>query len=118
MIPRLIAPLVLLIAVSLGMPTLTPAPNRWKLAGGGIVVAVLLVAVSFVTLGNNSSAIAALPAQQSPGMNDPSGLVTGADWPAYAGTGAAQRYSPLDQITPDNVGKLRKFGKSIPAACR
>src|SRR5690349_21927724 len=42
MIPWLIAPLVLLIAVLLVMPTVTPAPNRWKLAAGGIIVAVLL----------------------------------------------------------------------------
>ena len=33
---------------------------------------------------------------------------TGADWPAYGGTDAARRYSPLTQITPDNVGKLSK----------
>ena len=108
MVPWLIAPLVLLIAVLLVMPTLSVAANRWKLAGGGIIAAMLLVAVSFAMLGNNASAIAALPAQQSPGMNDPSGLITGADWPAYAGTGAAQRYSPLTQINPDNVGRLQK----------
>lgn len=109
MVPWLVAPLVLLIAVLLVMPTLTPAANRWKFAGGGIVIGVLFVAVSFALLdANGGQAIAALPAQQSPGMNDPSGLVTGADWPAYGGTGAAQRYSPLTQITPDNVGKLRK----------
>jgi glucose dehydrogenase len=32
----------------------------------------------------------------------------GADWPAYGGTYAGQRYSPLAQITPDNVGKLKR----------
>ena len=41
-------------------------------------------------------------------MTDPSGTSTGTDWPAYGGTDAAWRYSPLTQITPDNVGKLRK----------
>jgi quinoprotein glucose dehydrogenase len=30
----------------------------------------------------------------------------GADWPAYGGTYGAQRYSPLDQITPANVADL------------
>ena len=109
MVPWLIAPLVLLIAVLLVMPTLTLAPNRWKFAGGGILAGILFVAGSFIVMDASSGeAIAALPAQQSPGMNDPSGLVTGADWPAYGGTGAAQRYSPLTQITPDNVGKLQK----------
>ena len=30
-------------------------------------------------------------------------LETGVDWPAYGGDYHATRYSPLDQITPDNV---------------
>ena len=45
MIPWLVAPLVILILVLLVMPTLTRAANRWKLAGGGIALGVLLVAV-------------------------------------------------------------------------
>lgn len=36
-------------------------------------------------------------------------LETGADWPAYGGTHKATRYSPLDQITRDNVGQLEKI---------
>ncbi len=36
-------------------------------------------------------------------------LETGADWPAYGGTHRATRYSPLKQITPDNVGQLEKI---------
>jgi quinoprotein glucose dehydrogenase len=35
-------------------------------------------------------------------------LEVGPDWPAYGGTYAATRYSPLDQITPDNVGRLER----------
>src|SRR6478736_4374230 len=41
MVPWLIGPLVLLIFVLLAMPTLTAAPNRWKISGGGIALAVL-----------------------------------------------------------------------------
>ncbi len=41
-------------------------------------------------------------------MTDPSGQSTGADWPAYGGTNAAWRYSPLTQINASNVGKLQK----------
>src|ERR1044072_3703842 len=62
MIPWLIAPLVLLIAVLLVMPTLTAAGNRWKIAGGGIALSVLFVAASFAILGlSQGRAIAALP---------------------------------------------------------
>jgi quinoprotein glucose dehydrogenase len=57
---------------------------------------------------NMGTVAAALPAQTSPGMNDPSLQRTGADWPDYGGTNAAWRYSPLTQITPENVTKLEK----------
>lgn len=36
-------------------------------------------------------------------------LETGTDWPAYGGTHMATRYSPLDQISPENVGQLEKI---------
>jgi quinoprotein glucose dehydrogenase len=109
MVPWLIAPLVLLIAVLLVMPTLTRAPNRWPLATGGIAVAVIAVVAIFIVLASSGSrAIAALPAQSSPGMADPSLMATGAEWPAYGGTEAARRYSPLTQIDAANVGKLEK----------
>ena len=109
MIPWLVAPLVILVLVLLVMPTLTQDRNRWKLAGGGIALGVLFVVASFAVLGfNMGTKAAALPAQTSPGMTDPSLQTTGVDWPDYGGTNAAWRYSPLTQITPDNVGKLRK----------
>lgn len=34
---------------------------------------------------------------------------TGVDWPAYGGTHKATRYSPLDQITRENVGDLEQI---------
>jgi quinoprotein glucose dehydrogenase len=109
MVPWLIAPLVILVLVLLVMPTLTQDRNRWKLAGGGIALGVLFVAASFAVLGlDMGTEAAALPAQASPGMTDPSVQTTGADWPDYGGTNAAWRYSPLTQITPANVGKLEK----------
>jgi quinoprotein glucose dehydrogenase len=109
MIPWLVAPLVLLIAVLLVMPTLTPERNRWKLAGGGIALGILFVVASFAVLGSTGGTAAlALPSQNSPGMTDPSLQTAGADWPDYGGTNAAWRYSPLTQINPANVGKLEK----------
>ena len=109
MIPWLIAPLVLLIAVLVVMASLSRARNCWRYAGAGIAASVLFVLASFVMLGSSSgTAIAALPAASSPGMTDPSGLATGADWPTYGGTYANWRYSPLSQIDASNVGKLRK----------
>jgi quinoprotein glucose dehydrogenase len=109
MIPWLIAPLVILILVLLVMPTLSTAPRRWSYAGGGIALGIIFVVASFAILGaSGGTAIGALPPQSSPGMTDPSGLATGADWQTYGGTYANWRYSPLTQINPGNVGKLKK----------
>jgi len=109
LVPRVIAPVVLLVAVLLVMPTLTIAANRWR--NGLIAVAATLLATTalFTFLGTHDNvAVAALPAAMSAGMADPSGQSTGADWPAYGGTYAARRYSPLTQVNLDNVGKLTK----------
>jgi quinoprotein glucose dehydrogenase len=109
MIPWLIAPLVILIAVLLVMPTLTRTKNRWKFAGGGIALAALFVILSFAILGSSGgTAVAALPVQSSPGMGDPSVQAVGGDWPDYGGTNAAWRFSPLTQIDASNAGKLTK----------
>ena len=110
MVPWLVAPLIILIWTLLVMPTLTPRDGRrWGFAWAGVVVGIIFVAGTFAVLGTTGgTAIAALPAPSSPGYSDPSGLKVGADWPRWGGTGAAWRYSPLDQINVGNVGKLRK----------
>lgn len=109
LVPRIIAPIVLLIAVILVMPTLSRAPGRWRVALGSAAGVLVATAILFVALaGGRDSAVAALPAQQSPGMGDPSGQATGADWPAYGGTYSARRFSPLTEITAANVGKLQR----------
>ena len=95
MMPWLVAPLVLLIFVLLVMPTLTAGCNRWKLAGGGIALAVLFVVVSFALLGTTRARPPrALPAQSSPGMTDPSGwrpAPTGPPMAAPTRRGASHR---------------------------
>jgi quinoprotein glucose dehydrogenase len=109
MVPWTIAPLVLWILLMLVMPTLTGARRRWPMAAGGIAAGIIAVAVIFIVLGTSGgTAVAALPPQNSQGMVDPSGTGTGENWPAYGGTNAAWRYSPLTQINASNVGKLEK----------
>lgn len=108
LVPRIVAPIVLLIALFLVIPTLTQAANRWKLAGGEVVAMLAVVAIFFTAIGSGDVPIGALPAPNSQGMMDPSGQATGSDWPAYGGTYSARRYSPLTQINADNVGKLER----------
>jgi quinoprotein glucose dehydrogenase len=51
---------------------------------------------------------AAAPANEVAAARPPAPpMDVGADWPAYGGSNAALRYSPLDQITPANVGELK-----------
>lgn len=43
---------------------------------------------------------------QAPGTAPPDGGMPAGEWQAYGRTGFGQRYSPLSQITPANVGQL------------
>lgn len=107
--PRVVAPLVLVVAVLLVMPTLSMAPRRWLLGAGaaaGTVAVAAIVTLSFAAL-NASRPLRDLP-DAGVAMGDPALETTGQDWPAYGGTTSARRYSPLTQITPDNVGELRR----------
>ncbi|MBB3912553.1 quinoprotein glucose dehydrogenase [Sphingomonas desiccabilis] len=110
LVPRIVAPVVLLVAVLLVMPTLSWRRNRWQLALGGVAAAVLVTGVNlWVADANAPNPIwSQLPAPGTAGMADPSGQQVGADWPAYGGTYSARRYSPLAQINPANVGKLER----------
>ena len=109
LVPRVIAPLVLLVAVLLVMPTLTIRPHRWRMSFGA--VAAVLVATVVVGAGvsylNRPRVLAALPGV-SGDMADPAMMQAGTDWPAYGGSYSARRFSPLTQITPQNVSKLEQ----------
>ena len=50
-VPRVIAPVVLALAVILVLPTLTRRPDRWRVAGLGVVAALLLTVVDFWEIG-------------------------------------------------------------------
>ncbi|MFN3559050.1 MAG: membrane-bound PQQ-dependent dehydrogenase, glucose/quinate/shikimate family, partial [Brevundimonas sp.] len=109
LVPRVIAPAVLLAFVIAALPALKPGKGKLWATGGAVgLVALLLV-------GGVASANAAkirvngeLPAAQAVASSDPDAIAVGADWPAYGGSYHAQRYSSLTQITPDNVGKLER----------
>lgn len=122
-VPRLVAPSVMLVLVLAALPFL----RRRSRPGAGLAAAVLLIGglavlvqawtatsglqaqeLPLTTPGaeapTDPAALPAPPVQRTPLV--PQGLGVGADWPAYGGTYAAQRYSPLSQITPANVGDL------------
>jgi glucose dehydrogenase len=68
--------------------------------GPALAIAILLVA-SILPAGSQ------LPGMSLPGASSESmAALARGEWPTYAGTYASAKYSPLDQITPANVGKL------------
>lgn len=107
LIPRLIAPAVL--GLWIAMPWIAgragvPSAQRWSFAG----VCLLLIAAVFVcgwmttaSRWMRSGRIAAAGP-----VPVPQPAVAAGDWLYYGRTAAGDRYSPLAQITPVNVGKL------------
>ncbi len=105
-VARIVAPIVLLLAVLLVMPGLTRRDHRWKLAFGGIAAVLVLTAANFAVADwlRGDARYSALPAP----VASLAGQGVAEDWPAYGGTQAAQRFSRLAQITPANVGRLKR----------
>ncbi|WP_374471652.1 membrane-bound PQQ-dependent dehydrogenase, glucose/quinate/shikimate family [Phenylobacterium sp.] len=110
LVPRLVGPLVLLVLVLAAAPALAGRPTGRRIALGGLAgLAVMVLAGGVgIALASRDPAPRDLP-QPVGGMAEPSVLKAGADWPAYAGTYSARHYSPLNQITPENVRQLQRF---------
>lgn len=105
--------IIVLIGVWLLMPWVTRGlndprrePVPWGLAAGPLAVMVIAAAVmALVSIGQDPHDLAGeLPtANGDVALQDP---VPAGEWHAYGRTGHGQRYSPLDQITPENVDQL------------
>jgi quinoprotein glucose dehydrogenase len=107
LVPRVVAPTVLLLLVLLALPALGTG-WRWRSAG----LAILLVLVVEIGAG---AAIATRGGPDIPPLPpvaqayaDSSGPAAGGDWPAYGGSAGARHFSPLGQINPGNVGRLER----------
>ncbi|QSR19594.1 membrane-bound PQQ-dependent dehydrogenase, glucose/quinate/shikimate family [Novosphingobium sp. KA1] len=109
LVPRVIAPLVLLIACFLVMPVLSAHPARWKFALGASGAAIVLTAATAMIFAHmaDTDPLSVLPDLRFD-MSDPSLAATGDDWPAYGGSEAARRFSPLGQINAANVHNLER----------
>lgn len=108
--PRLAGPLVLMIIALLLAPSSLGVSGfpvrRWGLS----TLAAFLVAISGGVYATHSDGIqASLPPQQPDAVfENPSYAPKQGDWSAYGAGQSAQRYSNLDQITPDNVKSLKR----------
>lgn len=116
LVPRVVGPAVLLVLALAVSPTLVAGRSlsRQRFVAPAFTAASMCLLIATAALfmaGHLSQAQAAMspvPPPASLSMNDPSPLKSGKDWPAYGGTFSARRYSPLDQITPENVGSLKR----------
>lgn len=85
------------------------AAAPWRAAGAPLTVAVLAALVVAVTAmaspSNDRTGRLREAAVADP--PDAPGDVPAGEWHAYGRTGHGDRYSPLTQITPDNVGRLQ-----------
>ena len=109
LIPFTAGPTILLILVLAALSLLDPPRWRWRRSLGiSVVVVAIIVLCGFTISRINQPQVGEMPPLLTAAMFDPSPLPVGSDWPAYGGTYAAQRYSPLGQITPDNVAKLER----------
>jgi quinoprotein glucose dehydrogenase len=132
-VPRLAAPTVLLVLLLLALPALRrldPRPFRPDArAAIAVIIGIFAVGVGAATpslwqVGDALAQTAApdapptevVPDMAPPGTTaaaaasrDPEPMLeTGADWPAYGGTYHATRYTPLAEITRDNVAELEQ----------
>lgn len=128
-VPRLVAPSVVLILVLTTLPALRKGHWPWRrgmaAAAVTIVAGLGVVGISQSGVGRlmaqeNAPVIETPPAESAPVLPDiapPAAaatptyvtLETGVDWPAYGGTHKATRYSPLKQITRENVDQLEQI---------
>lgn len=108
LVPRVVGPAVLVVVTLAVSPTL----HRRQLAPAFIAASVCLLAVTAALFVSPHMATAQAVTSAVPpptlAVNDVSPLRTGDDWPAYGGSFSARRYSPLKQITSDNVGTLKR----------
>ncbi|MEW5687144.1 MAG: membrane-bound PQQ-dependent dehydrogenase, glucose/quinate/shikimate family [Pseudomonadota bacterium] len=107
LVPRIVAPIVLLLPVTLALSALHGRGARATFATVGGFAGLLLIIGGVIAVANRAPAAGAFGPPLT-GMTEVSLRDTGADWPAYGGTYSARRYSPLTQLTPDNVGKLER----------
>jgi quinoprotein glucose dehydrogenase len=115
-IPRFGLMVVLGFFVALLAPRLAGWRSRaWSrgLAGLMALVFVAAFALAFVPhgvieAGKPGPAAKAVAPVASAGAAQPADAPADGDWPAYGRNNAAERYSPLAQISRDNVGKLER----------
>lgn len=104
LLPRVLAPTVLLILIYL--PVIWSGLHSRRGRRRGAVAAAAAIVAAIVAGPVLDPADLRAQSARPPQAAQAQQALTG-DWTHYGGTLAQQRYSALDQITPENVGRLR-----------
>lgn len=108
--------LLVVLGILLALPPMVyaldaPPAGRGRYGAGGFVLAASLVLAALVGAISMFQAphdtAGAFPADRMQASKEVQSNVPDGEWQAYGRTAAGRRYSPLDQITPDNVGDLK-----------
>jgi quinoprotein glucose dehydrogenase len=99
LMPRLLAPTVLLVLVYLPNISAFTRPSGRRTVAGAATIVLALIGVRFLAEPTGLHA--------EPAVAAATGTAAG-DWTHYGGTLAGDRYSSLDQITPANVSQLQQ----------
>ena len=79
--------------------------SGWMALGGTIAASVVVAVVAMFMDPHDISG--SLPEARAEASVPPTVAVPDGEWQSYGRTAYGQRYSPLDQITPDNVAQLQ-----------
>lgn len=108
LVPRLTGPVILMLAALLLLPSLgAQQATTWRNRGVALLAAFVAL-VSATVWQSAGIAAAPLPQLASRAFSDPSNDTPQGDWIAYGGGAGAQRYSDAAQVTPANVGDLKR----------
>jgi quinoprotein glucose dehydrogenase len=110
LVPRIVAPLILLIWVIAIFPSLNADDGKrfrlYGFAGLGVFVVVLC---ALIAMTNRSTVSRPVPeAQTTLAFDTNASNENKAEWPTYGGGTSAQRYADLDQINLTNVKTLKR----------
>ncbi|MEW6629689.1 MAG: PQQ-binding-like beta-propeller repeat protein, partial [Pseudomonadota bacterium] len=120
LVPRVLAPTIILIFVLLAMPAFGEMTARRRRGAyvAGLLVPVIAISAFGLLFHIGAAAQSQPPTTEpaspapapssAPASPDTTVHLAGNDWPVYGGSELATRYSPLNQITASNVSKLTR----------
>ncbi|HTM82655.1 membrane-bound PQQ-dependent dehydrogenase, glucose/quinate/shikimate family [Asticcacaulis sp.] len=107
LVPRVIAPLVLLLFVVGLLPSLLPDEGKKRRWQGFAGIAAFVVLLGLAVGITNRSGVQSPVAEAGNTLAFDTAAAAGREWPTYGGGPSAQRYADLNQINADNVKNLK-----------